>query len=90
MAQTRRGRSSLPVGAIEAWAHGQSRSAGRWRTAGTGGAYLSIFDAEGVRRCGPTGTFLERAVTCALPPGPLTVVLNAGEAEAAYDLTQQP
>jgi hypothetical protein len=60
------------------------------RTTGTGGAYLSIFDADGVRRCGPTGTFPQRTVTCTLPAGPLTVVLDAAEAEATYDLTHQP
>lgn len=68
-----------------------AREAFTWkRTTGSGGAYLSIFDANGVRRCGPTGTFPERTVTCALPAGPLTVMLNATEADATYDLTRQP
>jgi hypothetical protein len=75
---------------IPADAHAAGETFTWRRTAGTGGADLSIFDAEGVRHCGPTGTFPERAVTCALPPGPLTVVLNAAEAEATYDLTRQP
>ncbi|MEU7909429.1 hypothetical protein [Actinoplanes sp. NPDC049118] len=60
------------------------------RTAGTGGAYLSIFDSNGVRRCGPTGTFPERTATCALPAGQLTVILNATEADATFELTRQP
>ncbi|MEV4283682.1 hypothetical protein [Actinoplanes xinjiangensis] len=60
------------------------------RTAGTGGAHLSVFDANGIRRCGPTGTFPQRTVTCTLPAGPLTLVLNTAEAGATYDLTHQP
>jgi hypothetical protein len=50
---------------------------------------VSVFDANGVRRCGPTGTFEERTVTCTLPAGPLMVVINAAEAEATYQLTRQ-
>jgi hypothetical protein len=60
------------------------------RTAGTGGAYLSIFSADGIRHCGPTGTFAERTATCALPAGPLTVILNASEADATFELTRRP
>ncbi|MFI5936720.1 hypothetical protein [Actinoplanes sp. NPDC051494] len=75
--------------AVPADAHA-ARETFTWkRTAGTGGAYLSIFDANGVRRCGPTGTFPERTVTCVLPAGALTVVLNASEAGATFDLTRQ-
>ncbi len=73
---------------IPADAH-TARESFTWRrTAGTSGAYLSIFDANGVRRCGPTGTFSERTVTCALPAGPLTVILNATEADATFELTR--
>jgi hypothetical protein len=74
---------------IAADAH-TAREAFNWkRTSGTGSAYLSVFDANGVRRCGPTGTFEERTVTCTLPAGPLMVVINAAEAEATYQLTRQ-
>ncbi|MDY7090651.1 MAG: hypothetical protein SYR96_36880 [Actinomycetota bacterium] len=60
------------------------------RTTGTGGAYLSIFDASGRRLCGPTGTFPERTATCTLPAGPLTVILNATEADATFLLSRNP
>lgn len=60
------------------------------RVSGTGGAYLSVFDANGIRRCGPTGTFEERTVTCTLPDGPLTVILHAASTDATYELTHQP
>lgn len=75
---------------IPAAAHA-ARETFTWkRTTGTGGAYLSIFDASGYRRCGPTGTFPERTATCTLPAGPLTVILNATEAPATFELTRKP
>jgi len=74
---------------ISADAHA-ARETFTWkRTAGTGGAYLSIFGADGVRRCGPTGTFPERTATCTLPVGRLTVILNATEAAATFELSRQ-
>ncbi|HET6482195.1 MAG TPA: hypothetical protein VFG35_19480 [Actinoplanes sp.] len=73
---------------ISADAHAARETFAWKRTAGTGGAYLSIFDADGVRRCGPTGTFPERTATCTLPAGPLTVILNTTEAAATFELSR--
>ncbi|XVV15155.1 hypothetical protein ACQP2X_12675 [Actinoplanes sp. CA-131856] len=57
------------------------------RTEGDGTARLTVYGAEGVRYC-RTGAFAERTVTCTLPAGPLTVVLEGPSADAAFRLTR--
>ncbi|WP_143133967.1 hypothetical protein [Actinoplanes philippinensis] len=75
---------------IPADAHAARESFTWKRTAGAGGAYLSVFGADGIRHCGPTGTFAERTATCNLPAGPLTVILDATEAAATFELSRKP
>ncbi|RAO57334.1 hypothetical protein LUPAC06_03054 [Micromonospora saelicesensis] len=59
------------------------------RTDGTGDARLSVFDSEGRRYCGPTGYAVERTISCSLPDGPVTVILEADGVDAAYQLTHR-
>ncbi|GAA2716141.1 hypothetical protein ACFY2R_08330 [Micromonospora olivasterospora] len=59
------------------------------RTAGSGDARMSVFDASGIRYCGPTGYAVERTITCSLPAGPVTVLLEADSVDAAYQLTHR-
>ncbi|GIE95828.1 hypothetical protein [Paractinoplanes rishiriensis] len=74
---------------IPADGHGATEAFSWRRVSGTGGAHLSVFDASGIRYCGPTGTYTERTATCRLPAGPLTVLLNAAGADATYELSHQ-
>ncbi|MFF5222248.1 hypothetical protein ACFY21_13755 [Micromonospora sp. NPDC000212] len=60
------------------------------RTSGIGDARLSVFDAEGNRYCGPTAYAVQRTVTCTLPAGPVTVLLEADGVDATYQLTHRP
>jgi hypothetical protein len=75
---------------IPADGHGTTETFTWHQTSGTGGAYLSVFDANGIRYCGPTGTYSDRTVTCRLPAGPVTVLLDTAAAAATYDLSHQP
>jgi hypothetical protein len=59
------------------------------RTSGTGDARLSVFDASGHRYCGPTGYAVERTVSCSLPAGAVTVILEADAVDATYQLTHR-
>lgn len=59
------------------------------RTAGTGDARLSVFDSEGRRYCGPTGYAVERTISCSLPAGPVTVILETDGVDATYQLTHR-
>ncbi|MBE1486400.1 hypothetical protein [Plantactinospora soyae] len=59
------------------------------RTSGTGDASLSVFDASGIRYCGPSPQSVERTFTCTLPAGPVTVILEADGVDATYQLTHQ-
>jgi hypothetical protein len=58
------------------------------RTSGTGNAIISVFNAAGTRICGPTAPAADRTVTCNLPAGPVTVILEADAADATYRLTR--
>ncbi|MCU7725327.1 hypothetical protein ODJ79_16490 [Actinoplanes sp. KI2] len=74
---------------IPADGHG-SRESFTWTlTSGTGGAYLSVFGADGTRYCGPTRTADTYTANCGLPDGPLTVYLDAASADATYQITHQ-
>jgi hypothetical protein len=75
---------------IPADGHGTTETFTWHQTSGTGGAYLSVFDANGTRYCGPTGTYTDRTVTCRLPAGPVTVLLDTAAADATYELSHQP
>ncbi|GAA2192811.1 hypothetical protein [Micromonospora lupini] len=67
-----------------------SRESFTWtRTAGSGDARLSVFDSQGIRYCGPTGPAVERTVTCTLPAGPVTVILETDAVDASYRLTHR-
>ncbi|MFG1992470.1 hypothetical protein ACGFJ7_21075 [Actinoplanes sp. NPDC048988] len=57
------------------------------RTAGEGTARLAVFSSDGIRYC-RTGAFPDRTITCALPAGPLTVVLEGPSTDAAFRLTR--
>lgn len=59
------------------------------RTAGTGDARMSVFDATGIRYCGPTGYAVERTITCSLPAGSVTVILETDAVDATYQLTHR-
>ncbi|KWV31594.1 hypothetical protein [Micromonospora rifamycinica] len=60
------------------------------RTAGAGDARLSVFDAQGVRYCGPSGYSVGRTITCSLPAGPVTVLLESDALDASYRITHAP
>ncbi|MGW1059504.1 hypothetical protein [Micromonospora rubida] len=59
------------------------------RTSGDGDARLSVLDSSGTRYCGPTGYAVGRTITCTLPEGPVTVLLETDAVDAAYRLTHQ-
>ncbi|TDC81134.1 hypothetical protein E1193_15610 [Micromonospora sp. KC606] len=52
-------------------------------------AGLSVFDSRGTRYCGPTRDAAARTITCSLPPGPVTVILEADAVEATYQLAHR-
>jgi hypothetical protein len=58
------------------------------RTSGTGNAIISVFNAAGTRICGPTTPAADRTVTCNLPAGPVTVIVEADATDATYQLTR--
>jgi hypothetical protein len=58
------------------------------RTSGSGNAIVSVFNAAGARICGPTASAADRTVTCNLPAGPVTVILEADAADATYRVTR--
>jgi hypothetical protein len=58
------------------------------RTSGTGNAIISVFNAAGTRICGPTAPTADRTVTCNLPAGPVTVIVEADATDATYQLTR--
>ncbi|MGC5018386.1 hypothetical protein [Micromonospora sp. DT47] len=59
------------------------------RTSGTGDARISIFDESGRRYCGPTGYAVERTISCSLPAGAVTVILETDAVDATYQLTHR-
>jgi hypothetical protein len=59
------------------------------RISGTGEARLSVFDSTGLRYCGPSGDAATQTVVCALPPGPMTLILETDAVEATYRLTHR-
>jgi len=59
------------------------------RTSGTGNASISIFDAGGLRYCGPTSPSTDRTFTCPLPTGPVTVILETDAVDASYQITHR-
>ncbi|GAA4456555.1 hypothetical protein GCM10023170_051450 [Phytohabitans houttuyneae] len=58
------------------------------RTAGTGGAAVSIFDSTGIRYC-QVPSSADRTFTCSLPAGPVTVIVEAHAADATFQLTHR-
>ncbi|MFG1678438.1 hypothetical protein [Micromonospora sp. NPDC049282] len=74
---------------IPADARGATESITWKRTSGTGDARLSVFDSAGRRYCGPTGYAVERTISCTLPAGPVTVILEADGVDATYQLTHR-
>lgn len=58
------------------------------RTAGTGDASLAVFDGSGIRYCRIPPS-IDRTVTCSLPAGPVTVILEADGVDASYQLTHR-
>ncbi|WBB65949.1 hypothetical protein [Micromonospora sp. WMMD812] len=67
-----------------------SRESFTWtRTSGTGDARLSVLDSQGIRYCGPTGYAVERTISCTLPAGPVTVLLETDAVDATYRLTHR-
>ncbi|MEV4664350.1 hypothetical protein AB0J85_20660 [Micromonospora echinofusca] len=74
---------------IPADQHGARESFTWRRTTGSGDASLSVFTTAGVRYCGPTGQAVERTVTCYLPEGPVTVILEADGVDATYQITHR-
>jgi hypothetical protein len=75
---------------IPADGHGTTETFSWHRASGSGGAAFGVFDAAGTRQCGPTAANADGTVTCRLPAGPLTVLLNAAAADAAYEISHQP
>ncbi|GAA2355091.1 hypothetical protein Cme02nite_69040 [Catellatospora methionotrophica] len=59
------------------------------RTAGSGDATLWVFDGTGVRYCGSLSPSIDRTVTCTLPDGPVTVLLETDAVDATYQLTHR-
>lgn len=58
------------------------------RLSGDGLARLSVFAASGIRYCGPTNPSADRTLTCSLPDGPVTVILQAASVDASYQITR--
>jgi hypothetical protein len=56
------------------------------RLSGAGNATMFVFSDTGLRYCGSLSPAPERAMTCTLPAGPVTVTLHADTAESAYQL----
>ncbi|MEV0721180.1 hypothetical protein AB0I37_00175 [Micromonospora purpureochromogenes] len=59
------------------------------RTSGSGDARMSVFDANGSPYCGPTPYAVDRTITCSLPTGPVTVLLEADSVDATYRITHR-
>ncbi|KXK59304.1 hypothetical protein AWW66_25060 [Micromonospora rosaria] len=75
---------SLPAGDHAA------RESFTWtRTSGTGRARLWLWTEDGTQPCTPGIYAVTRTVTCALPPGPVTVLLQADAVDATYRVTHQ-
>lgn len=74
---------------IPADQHGATGSFSWVRTGGTGSAKVSVFDSRGNRYCRPDGLEAEGTLTCSLPDGPLTVLLETDGQDATYRLTHR-
>ena len=72
---------------IPADRHGERETFAWQRTAGDSTARFAVYNSNGVRYC-RTGAFEERSVTCTLPTGPLTVVLEGPAAGGAFRLSR--
>nr|BFE64655.1 hypothetical protein GCM10020063_091810 [Dactylosporangium thailandense] len=70
---------------IPADQHGAQETFTVQRTSGSGTATLSVFDATGLRYCGPRYGVESAPTTCSgLPDGPVTVLVEVGSADATY------
>ncbi|PWU57752.1 hypothetical protein DLJ47_01545 [Micromonospora sp. S4605] len=74
---------------IPADQHAATGSVTWTRTAGTGSAKVSVFDSQGNRYCRPNGYDSAGTLTCSLPVGPLTVLLEADGLDATYRLAHR-
>lgn len=72
---------------IPADQHATTESFQYRRTSGTGRARLSVFDGTGLRFCGPSSPSADRTITCFLPEGPATAILETDAVTATYQLT---
>jgi hypothetical protein len=59
------------------------------RTSGDGSARMTLFDETGIRSCASGGSFSDRTVTCSLPAGPATLILQTDAVDATYRLTHR-
>ncbi|GIH07679.1 hypothetical protein Rhe02_57460 [Rhizocola hellebori] len=59
------------------------------RLTGTGEAAVSVYTADGLRYCYTFYGYADRTITCTLPEGPVTVVLEASGVEATYQVTHR-
>lgn len=67
-----------------------ARESFSWRRlSGTGDATLWVFNGEGLRYCGTISAYPERTITCSLPEGPLTVILETDAVDASYQITHR-
>ncbi|MDG4790298.1 hypothetical protein O7626_30995 [Micromonospora sp. WMMD1102] len=59
------------------------------RISGTGDATISIFDESGIRHCYTLSPSADRTLTCTLPDGLLTVLLETDAVDATYQVTHR-
>ncbi|MEV4491764.1 hypothetical protein AB0K04_16810 [Micromonospora coxensis] len=59
------------------------------RTSGTGRARLQVYDSQGWSRCGVADRTAQGTLTCDLPAGPVTVLLQTDGYAATYQLTRR-
>jgi hypothetical protein len=59
------------------------------RTSGDGSARMTLFDETGIRSCASGGSFSDRTITCSLPAGPATLILQTDAVDATYRLTHR-
>ncbi|WP_155368913.1 hypothetical protein [Catellatospora vulcania] len=75
--------------AIPAGEHAAREAFTYRRTSGGGDATMWVIDGTGLRYCGSFGPSIDRTITCNLPEGPATVILETDAVDATYQLTHR-
>lgn len=75
---------------IPATGHSATATFTYTRTSGSGGATMQVYDSAGLMYCAALAPADTRTVTCSLPAGPVTVILDADDVDATYQVTYTP